>query len=248
MSDEGAGPRAAGAGRRGSTRLAIVGDDPIIAAAAADAGDVVDDPADAEAVVAVGESALLSLVPDGARPTLAVDVCGPLSFSRERAAAALSHLARGTLETVDQSVVAVEYPGGREHVLTDAMLVTAEPARISEYSVHHRGREVARFRADGCVVATPLGSHGYAAAAGGPSLAPTAGVAAVVPVAPFAIDTDRWVLPLPLSLCVERDEADVELLADDRRAGSIPAGEPVRLGRAGDLPLVDPRSVPTGPE
>ena len=126
------------------------------------------------------------------------------------------------------------------------MLVTAEPARISEYSVHGPDREVARFRADGCVVATQLGSYGYVGAAGGPSLAPTAGVAAVAPVAPFAIDTDRWVLPFPLLMRGERDEASVALLTDGRRAGTVPAGEPVRVRRDGSIPLVDPASVPSG--
>lgn len=243
MSDEGAGSRPAGTERRGSARLAVVGDDEAIAAAADAAGDVVADPADAEAVVAIGESALLSLVPDCSTPTLAVDIDGPLSFDRRTAAEALPLLVRGALSTVDQPIVAVDHPGGRERVLTDAMLVTAEPARISEYSLWDRDREVARFRADGCVAATPLGSHGYAAAAGGPSLAATTDVAAVVPVAPFAIDTDRWVLSFPLSMRVERDEAVVDLLADGRRVGTVPEGEPVELRRDGTLAFFDPASA-----
>jgi NAD+ kinase len=246
MSDEGAGPRSVGAGRGGAVRLGVVGDDGAIAAAADRVGVVVD-PAEADAVVAVGEGALLS-VRDYAVPTIAVDVGGPLSFDHDRAAAALPSLVEGSVATVDQPIVAVDYPGGRERVLTDTMVTTAEPARISEFSVRHRDRSVARFRADGCVVATPLGSHGYASAAGGPALGATADVVSVVPIAPFAISTDRWVLPVPLSIRVERDETRIELLADDRRAGTVPPNETVHLDRDGGLPLVDPASVPTAVE
>ncbi|PSQ18997.1 hypothetical protein BRD04_10340 [Halobacteriales archaeon QS_9_67_17] len=59
---------------------------------------------------------------------------------------------------------------------------------------------------------------------------------AVVPVAPFSTDEDTRILPASqLELRIERDETPVELLADDRTAGSVVPGESVRVGRDGTL-------------
>ncbi|MFC7155298.1 hypothetical protein ACFQPA_07500 [Halomarina halobia] len=241
MSDEGASGRAADEpGDR--PRLGVVGADEAVAEAIGDAGAervpvaAGDLPADLDAVVAVGEGAVLSLPPDCPAPVLAVGGDSPLSVPPARVAGAVAAVAAGQSRTVEVPVVAVTHAGGRTRALMDAMLVTASPARISEYSIESGGRTVARFRADGVVVATPFGSRGYARAAGGPSLALGSGVAAVVPVAPFAIDPDRWVLPLgTVTLRVERDEAAVELLADDRREGPVAPNDPVRIEPAGSL-------------
>ena len=52
----------------------------------------------------------------------------------------------------------------------------------------------------------------------------------VVPVAPFATDADRLVLPLDgVALGVERDETPVELLADGRTERDVEIGDPVDL-------------------
>lgn len=117
----------------------------------------------------------------------------------------------------------------------DCTLLTTQPARISEYAVTADGLGRAEFRADGVVVATPLGSSGYARAAGGPRLAPETGVA-VVPIAPFAMQADNVVATPPLSLSVERDTA-VTVFADEVRVVDggaaltveVSAGSPVSI-------------------
>jgi len=109
------------------------------------------------------------------------------------------------------------------------MLVTDEPARISEYAVATRDRDVDQVRADGVVVATPAGSHGYAADAGGPLLSAGARALAVVPVSPFRVERSQWVLDAPASLRVVRDDADVTLLVDGRDCGHAEADVPVEL-------------------
>jgi NAD+ kinase len=123
----------------------------------------------------------------------------------------------------------------------DATLVTSEPARISEYAITTEGRLVDRFRADGVVVATPLGSHGYAHAAGGPVLAVDADSFVTVPIAPFAIGADHWVLPsTETSLSVEREEAPVDCFADADRVGAATPGEPVHVRPDGVFRVVRP--------
>ncbi|WP_126663084.1 NAD(+)/NADH kinase [Haloterrigena salifodinae] len=110
----------------------------------------------------------------------------------------------------------------RDRALFDVTLVTDEPARISEYGVASRGDSVARFRADGVVVATAAGSDGYAGAVDAPHLSTAVDAVAVAPVAPFVTDTRRWVLPDDrLELTVERDEGPIALVADGRRVTSV---------------------------
>lgn len=196
--------------------------------------------ADVDAAVTVEEEALLSLVPAGVRiPVLPVAAGrGVRSVPRDAVEQAVTALVDGRWEAVDHPVLAAETPAGPTRALMDLMLVTEEPARISEYGVDTGDTHVATFRADAVVVATPAGSTGYARSADGSVVAPGTGVAAVVPVAPFATSTDDWVLPIDdLRLTVEREETPVVLLADDREVGEVPAHEPLTVSTDGTLPV-----------
>ncbi|WP_256686710.1 ATP-NAD kinase [Halococcus qingdaonensis] len=147
----------------------------------------------------------------------------------------------GRYTVTERPLVAVETDGGIAHALSDVTLATAAAATISEFSLDrpNRNTPIARFRADGVVVTTPAGSRGYAHAAGGPIVAPGSDVLTAVPISPFATDPDHWVVPLAdLSLTVERDDADVELLVDGRTVETVEPGATVELVRAGTLPVV----------
>lgn len=234
--------RERGAALEAGARVGVAGD-AALADAVADAGyePVADwEPGAAsdsvEAVVAAGESAVAAACracPAG--PVLPVDAGrGFRSVDAAALDAALEALRDGEWTALAHPVVEVAAGDVAARAAMDATLVTAEPARISEYDVATAARRVATVRADGVVVALPAGSVGYARAAGGPVVAPESGVAAVVPVAPFETDSDDWVVPVGgLSVEVARDETPVELLADDRTVGPVPAGEPVTVERAG---------------
>ncbi|MFD1644905.1 ATP-NAD kinase [Haloarchaeobius litoreus] len=198
---------------------------------------------DAAFVVAVGERALGELA--GAAvdvPVLAVDVGeGVRSVATADAAAAVTTVLEDRVERTTRRAFAVQVGDERHDAVFDVTLVTTEPARISEYCVAADGAEVGQFRADGVVVATPAGSHGYARAAGGPVVAGTAPVAAVVPIAPFAIDTNHWVVSNEaVVLSVERDEGSVSLLVDGRTVGTVDPAAPVRLSPGHELELLCP--------
>ena len=95
----------------------------------------------------------------------------------------------------------------------DVALVTVEPARISEFAIGFVGGADEAFRADGVVVATPLGSDGYADAVGGPVVEPGGGLS-VAPIAPFRTRTDTWIAADRLSVSVERETESVALVVD----------------------------------
>jgi NAD+ kinase len=159
---------------------------------------------------------------------------------------ALAALAAGEATTASHALLSVSVDG--DHVgraALDAGLVTSEPARISEYSIRGASGLTESFRADGVVVATPLGSAGYGRAAGGPVLAPGTGLA-VTPVAPFATAADSWVLGDRVTLRVERDEGDVSLLVDDRAVQVVPSGTPVRITTDGTVDVVCASGYETG--
>lgn len=202
----------------------------------------------ADAVVAVGESAVIetaleTATDDDPTPVLPVGV-GRHTVPGTAAPDAVRQLLAGEAKTVEHPVVSVTVDGddfGR--ALLDVALVTDEPARISEYGVGFPTGRKMSIRADGIVVATPLGSDGYAGAAGGSVLEPATGLS-VVPVSPFTTGAETWVVSGSVTLSVERDEEPVSFVVDGERAGAVPANEPIRIGVSEHVPLL---SVPACP-
>lgn len=199
------------------------------------------------AVVAPGERSVLAMARrDPSTPVLPVAAGqGVRSVAGDDLADALAGVLADEYDVDERRLLSVAAGGERVgRAALDVMLVTRDPAKISEYAIRCGDDRVARFRSDGVVLATPAGSSGYAAAAGGPVLAPGTGLAAV-PVAPFATDADHWVLDPAdgVELSVERDEGAVELLVDDERRRTIPPRTPVTLSVDGTVPiLVGPES------
>lgn len=176
--------------------------------------------ADAElrAIVARGEAALKRVATQAPNaPVLPIDVDpGIRSVPEERLHGAIESVLAGQSDVEHHPIVGVGVDGARVGAfLRDATLLTAEPARISEFAIESEAVGfVDEIRSDGVVVAAPAGSHGYAAAGDGPLLAPGTGLG-VVPIAPFRIDRTRWVLPnRPLSVAIQRDEAEVTVEVD----------------------------------
>ncbi|MFB6359759.1 MAG: ATP-NAD kinase [Halobacteriales archaeon] len=198
--------------------------------------------ADVELIVTVGEQALSEVagtepgVPvlptELAKDTGEVDAQG-LSRTIERFRA-------GDAELRTEPLLAVSANGEPVgHSLLDVMLVRSEPGRISEYS-WTAGSECARFRADGVVLATPRGSHGYAHAAGGPRLSRDTTTVAITPVAAFGLGAAAWIEDpgTDIELCVERDEGAVSLLVDGREAQQFFGRSRVTVHRQGSLETI----------
>ncbi|SEG30013.1 NAD(+)/NADH kinase [Halobellus limi] len=201
---------------------------------------------DPDVVFAVGESALLTLASTPTdRPVVPVEAgTGRYDVASEDVTAAVDAAATGRYETVAHPIVDAAVNGEPAGAaLADVTLMTSAPARISEYGIESPDGWTERVRSDGVVVATPLGSAGYARAVGGPLLAPATGLV-TVPVSPYAMHTDAWVVRPPVRLTVERDEAAVSLRLDDRVAvESVPPNTPVEVGVDRELSLVRPQSI-----
>jgi NAD+ kinase len=227
-----------------TSEFAEVGDTVTDVVEAEPGADAVQASGDADVVVTIGESALFPMVDEALQaPILPVDGGrGIESVRRADLAAAITAIAAGdgTLRSVP--TVALESDGSHYCALMDAMAVTSEAAKISEYEVARRrdgGDEVLeRIRADGIVAAAPAGTPGYGTAAGGPVLDPDLDAVTVVPVGPFRIEQPHWVLELPITIRVVREEVPVSLLVDDTEVGTITAGTAVELSWGSPIDVV----------
>lgn len=193
-----------------------------------------------DAIVAVGERAVIDLAAESvACPILPVRAGPGLgSVDLETAASSLARLADDRFSRRSRPVVAVS--SGDERVgqaVYDAMLVTSEPARISEFSIAATA-PIEDFRADGVVVATPAGSHGYARTAGGPVVDVGSEVVTVVPVAAFTTRPGRWVLDPPITIHIERNEGEISLLLDDQVRRAVPNERPVEVSFSAALETI----------
>lgn len=223
-------------------RVGIVGDERLVGPVEAAGGEAIvrnsDDIGPVSVVVADGEGALADLVraPIDA-PVLPVAVeNGFRSVPFDAVEVALERVLRGDSPTERHPIVAATGPFGPIRAAFDIALMAAEPARISEFAVHSGDDRISRFRADGVVVSTPAGSHGYNRYAGGPVVASGLDVVSIVPIAPFATAAEHWVLPVDaVTLSVERDETPVELLVDGRRERIVDPGDRITISRVGHL-------------
>lgn len=71
--------------------------------------------------------------------------------------------------------VEIEYTDGRRVVneaLNDVVVSRISTSKLPEFRVSCGGAEVSRFRADGTIFSTPMGSTAYSLSAGGPIIAP----------------------------------------------------------------------------
>ncbi|WP_164974746.1 NAD(+)/NADH kinase [Halegenticoccus tardaugens] len=226
-------------------RVALRGEDSAVRRAVVAGGGEVVAPDDAEVILAVGERALADAAlsrPDAPVLPLSLDEAAEGYYSRfvEAFCDRVEAFFAGEWTTDEHPLLSVEVDGAiAAEAALDVLLVTSEPARISEYAVRTERDRLDAFRADGVVVATPLGSDGYARAAGGPLLAPGTGLV-VVPVSPFATRSERWVVPTEATMSVERDEGPVSLVVDGREVRGIDPGQRVRVRIDGAVSLVRP--------
>lgn len=221
--------------------VAVRGDD--VASLALGSATVVDEADEAAVVVAVGDDAIRSAIDDPpAAPLLPVTTDGGRHrVARDELGAAVAAVAAGDCRVAAHPVLGLHHgddPVAR--ALRDVTLVTDTPASISEYAVTVGDERLGAVRADGVVVATPLGSDGYAAAAGGAVLEAGAGLA-VVPIAPFSTAAQTRVTDpgVPLTLSVERD-GPVAIVVDGVHRRVVDRGATVRIDRAGSLDVVTP--------
>lgn len=119
-------------------------------------------------------------------------------------------------------------------VFNDAVVTKGALARIIEMLLLVDGNLVARFRADGLIIATPSGSTAYNLSAGGPIVHPLLPVVLLTPICPHALTLRPVVVPssgrVEVRLASEGEE--VFLTLDGQEGTSLTHGDTVAVTRS----------------
>ncbi len=118
--------------------------------------------------------------------------------------------------------------------LNDIVVTKGEIARMGEFAVELDGKSVARFRADGVIVATPTGSTAYSLAANGPILTPDVDAIVVTPICPHLLTLRPIVVrgDATLTVRVEGIPNIALLTVDGQRAIELELGDEIRCHKS----------------
>jgi NAD+ kinase len=108
--------------------------------------------------------------------------------------------------------------------LNDAVVRAGDFARIITLRVQLSNTYVARYRADGLIVATPTGSTAYSMSAGGPILHPEMDAFILNPICPFTLSNRPIVIPGGEICILEVEEiqrTDIVLMIDGQEVCNL---------------------------
>ncbi len=114
--------------------------------------------------------------------------------------------------------------------LNDAVVRSSEYSRIVGLRLHLSSTYIARYRADGLILATPTGSTAYSMSAGGPILHPEMEAFILSPICPFTLASRPMVVPDSEELAVEveeRQRTGIVLLVDGQEMYRLQPGDRV---------------------
>ena len=124
--------------------------------------------------------------------------------------------------------------------LNEAVISRGAVSRLIKLDTSIDGIDLTQFNADGLIVATPTGSTAYSLSAGGPVIAPDAGVLVITPVCPHVL-TNRSLVVADRSEIIVRPvcgQTDVVLTVDGHRSEKVQDGDLIRIRKSAlEVPL-----------
>jgi NAD+ kinase len=121
-------------------------------------------------------------------------------------------------------------------VLNDVVITRGALSRMTDLSVSVNDQFVARFKADGLIVATPTGSTAYNLSAGGPIVHPGVDALLITPIAPHTLTNRPVVIPATSTIVINplqnSDHQEVFVTLDGQIGHPLPADHRVRVSRA----------------
>lgn len=149
----------------------------------------------------------------------------------------LGMLAAGSYETERRMLLEADGLGLGEKftctAINDLVLSKADAARTVELEIRCAGKFVHRYRSDGVVFATPIGSTAYSMSAGGPVVDPSVDAAIMTPVCAHSMFTRPVVFSagdvIRAEIC---DDTEVHVVADGIVVGHMGRGDSVEIRRS----------------
>jgi NAD+ kinase len=179
-------------------------------------------------------------------PILSVNL-GSLGFLTEVRLASLYPTLEGWCEncsTIDaRTMLHTDHWRDGEHIasfeaVNDIVLSKSAIARMAEFAVELDTMLVARFRADGVIVATPTGSTAYTLAANGPIMVPGVDALVITPICPHLLTLRPIVVPgsSDLTLRIDGPKGSLPnptiLTVDGQQAVDLHLGDELRCHRS----------------
>lgn len=150
----------------------------------------------------------------------------------------LSEVLAGNYTVEERSMLAVDRVSGQKHTiayaLNEAVISGGSIARIVELELYEEDTPVARYRADGLIVATPTGSTAYNMSAGGPIVDPRMACFCVTPICP-QFNARPLIFPDSVRLTVKNTcqrEKMLYLTLDGRTNLELALGDTVTVTKA----------------
>lgn len=120
----------------------------------------------------------------------------------------------------------------RQLAMNDAVVLARSPSQMLALALEVDGEPVARYRGDGLIVATPIGSTAHSLAAGGPVVEPSSRSILVTPLSPHTLASRPLVLDARRRLTIHtlpRYRRTAKLVLDGQRAVPLKPGDEVRV-------------------
>jgi NAD+ kinase len=137
--------------------------------------------------------------------------------------------------TLRARVLRAQRSVGEYMALNDVVITRGALSRIIELSVTVGGDFVARFHADGLIIASPTGSTAYNLSAGGPILHPAVDALVITPIAPHTLSNRPVVIPAsaPVLVTPTAHDPDQEIILtlDGQIALALDPGDSVEAVR-----------------
>ena len=191
---------------------------------------VVEEPEDAELVVAVGGDGtilrtLARLLGTGV-PVLGVNygrVGFLASIAPERLEDDLARVFAGEYRTIEQPTLAAHLDGSTFVAVNDVVATSAILGRMIELRWAIAGEDLGVVSCDGMICSTPSGSTAYNLSNGGPVLVRGLDAMAITFIAPHSLDARPLVVPRGAELTVRNATPDVDaaVLVDGHRGGDL---------------------------
>lgn len=145
-------------------------------------------------------------------------------------------IAADELDVAERMTVEVQAGGERRLAVNDVVVEKVLSQRVVEIGVSINGHHFARYRTDGIIVATPVGSTAYSLSAGGPVVDPELEALILTPVAPHSLLSRSIVVAADaeVRLTVEIDRP-ARVNVDGSEMTIVPPGGEVIVTR-GDVP------------
>ena len=147
--------------------------------------------------------------------------------------AMVAALDAGTVSVTHRMVLEATSDAGSWFGINDVVLEKVVAQHIVYVGVEIEGHHFATYRADGIIVATPLGSTAYSLSAGGPVVDPSLDAMILTPVAPHSLLSRSIVVSPDARLrFTVASERPVGLDLDGRSACILAEGEHVTVAKA----------------